>query len=90
MTHITESQTRKSLIDPALRKAGWDLDNADQVRTEIPVDDSDPAAWKALEARLRRLREAGVPYDVELPKGICDYALCRANGEIIAVVNVPS
>ena len=90
MTHITESQTRKSLIDPALRKAGWDVDDPDQVRTEIPVDDFDPAAWKALDARLRRLREAGVPYDVELPKGICDYALCRANGEIIAVVNVPS
>jgi len=82
----TESQTRKDLIDPALRKAGWDLDNPDQVGIEIPVDGFDPAAWKTLQAKLRRLREAGVPYDVDLPTGICDYALYRPNGEIIAVV----
>ena len=84
--HPTESQTRETLIDPALRKAGWDVDNPDQVRAEIPVDGFDPAAWKALDAKLNHLKEAGVPYDVKLPKGICDYALYRPNGEIIAVV----
>ncbi len=86
----TESQTRATIIDPALRKAGWDVDDPDQVRAEIPVDGFDPAAWKALDAKLRRLKETGVPYDVKLPisvsGGICDYALYRPNGEIIAIV----
>jgi type I restriction enzyme, R subunit len=84
--HPTESQTRETLIDPALRKAGWDVDDPDLVRIEIPVDGFDPAAWKALDAKLRHLKETGVPYDVKLPKGICDYALYRPNGEIIAIV----
>lgn len=50
------------------------------------MDGFAPQAWQALQAELIRLREAGVPYDVELPTGICDYALYRPNGEIIAVV----
>jgi type I restriction enzyme R subunit len=86
VSNPTEAKTRQDLIDPALKKAGWDVDNPDQVGLEIPVDGFDPAAWKTLDAKLRRLKEAGVPYDVELPKGICDYALYRPNGEIIAVV----
>jgi hypothetical protein len=44
MTDPTESQTRKALIAPTLCKAGWDVDNPDQVRIEIPVDGFDPAA----------------------------------------------
>jgi type I site-specific restriction endonuclease len=82
----TEARTRKQLIDPALEKAGWDVTNPDQVGIEIPVDGFDPQAWRALEARLRRLRETGVVYDVELPKGASDYVLYRPNGETIAVV----
>ena len=86
MSTPTESQTRKDLIDPALEKAGWNLGDFDQVRVEIPVDGFDPAAWKELEAKLKGIREAGGIYDVALPKGICDYALYRPNGDIIAVV----
>jgi type I restriction enzyme R subunit len=86
LSHPTETQTRKDLIDPALKKAGWDMNNPDQVGTEIPVGGFDPQAWQALQAKLRRLKEAGVSYDVDLPTGICDYALYRPNGEIIAVV----
>jgi type I site-specific restriction endonuclease len=82
----SEAQTRKDLIDPALEKAGWDVHDPAQVGTEIPVDGFDPQAWKTLDARLNRLREAGVPYDAELPRGVCDYALYQPNGEIIAVV----
>ena len=33
----TEAKTRKELIDPTLKKAGWDVDNPDQVGLEIPV-----------------------------------------------------
>ena len=82
----TEAKTRKELIDPALQKAGWDVDNPDQVGIEIPVDGFDPVAWQRLEVKLRRLREAGVAYEVELPAGVSDYVLFRPNGEIIAVV----
>jgi type I restriction enzyme R subunit len=79
----SESKTRKQLIDPALRKAGWNLADDDQVRFEIPVDGFDPAAWQGLK---RKFREAGVPYEVHLPIGVCDYALYRADGDISAVV----
>ena len=86
MTNPTEAQTRRELIDPALERAGWDLNNPDQVGFEIPVDDVDPAAWQALQTKLRALRDEGVPYDVPLPAGITDYALYRENGEVLAVV----
>jgi type I restriction enzyme R subunit len=82
----TEAQTRKQLIDPALQKAGWDVNNPDQVRIEIPVDGFDPQAWQRLEAKLKRLKDVGASYDIELPSGVSDYALYRPNGEIIAVV----
>ena len=86
MANPSEAKTRKGLIDPALKKAGWDINNPDQVGIEIPVDEFDPQAWRALEAKLRRLRETGVVYDVELPKGVSDYVLYRPDGDIIAVV----
>lgn len=35
-----EAKTRRELIDPALKKAGWDVNNPDQVRIEIPVEQS--------------------------------------------------
>jgi type I restriction enzyme R subunit len=82
----TEAQTRKQLIDPALKKAGWDVNNPDQVGIEIPVGGFDPQAWQRLEAKLKRLKDAGAPYGVDLPAGVSDYALYRPNGEIIAVI----
>jgi len=83
----TESKTRKDLIDPALEKAGWGkVGESDLIGIEIPVDGFDPRAWEVLEARLRRLGEAGLSYDVDLPEGVSDYVLYRPNGEIIAVV----
>ena len=73
MSAPSEAQTRKGLIDPALERAGWHLNNPDLIREEIPVDDS--------------FRDAAVPYDApEPPAGITDYALYRENGEILAVV----
>ena len=78
-----EATTRKELIDPALKKAGWDVNNPEQVRIEIPVDGFDPKAWEVLK---RRVRDAGGIYEVQLPSGVSDYALYRPNGEIIAVV----
>ncbi len=86
MSNPGEARTRRDLINPALRKAGWDINNPDQIGVEIPVDGIDPQAWKALEAKLRRLREAGVAYNAALPAGVSDYVLYRPNGEIIAVV----
>ena len=86
MSSASEARTRKELIDPALEKAGWDISNPDQVGLEIPVDEFDPQARRALDAKLRRLRETGVVYDVELPKGVSDYVLYRPDGDIIAVV----
>ena len=79
----TEAATRKTLIDPALRRAGWNLDDPREVGIEIPVDGFDPAAWRALQAKLK---EQGDAYTTRLPAGISDYTLHRPNGEVIAVV----
>jgi type I restriction enzyme, R subunit len=78
-----EAKTRKELIDPALKKAGWDVNNPDQVRIEIPVDGFEPKAWEILK---RHIRDAGGVYDVVFPSGVSDYALYRPNGEIIGIV----
>lgn len=61
---VSEAETRYSLIDPDLKKAGWNLSDRSQVGFEIPVD----------------------KYDGKLEAGITDYCLCRANGEVLAVV----
>jgi type I restriction enzyme R subunit len=37
VTRISEAQTRYSLIDPQLKKAGWNLSDRTQVAYEIPV-----------------------------------------------------
>ena len=84
MTHYNEQQTRTRLIDGALQKAGWDLNDAAQVGVEIPVDGTDPAEW----ARLSQALRAGTAQhtDVTLPSGIADYLLYQENGEVLAVV----
>jgi hypothetical protein len=69
MPDPTEADTREKLIDPALEKAGWDLQDPKQVRFEIPVYDTDPAAWQILQAELRRLRKRHNIPDVKLPGG---------------------
>ncbi len=81
-----EAKTRKSLINPALKRAGWRLDDPAQVGREIPVDGFDPASWQALKRKLDAIRAKGTSYDLPVPAGISDYALYRPNGEIIAVV----
>jgi type I restriction enzyme R subunit len=89
MDDPTEARTRTERIDPELERAGWDVYNRtgrDQVRFEIPVDGFDPAQWRALEARLRQIREQNGIYEGETPRGISDYALYRENGEIIAII----
>ncbi|MFC2017608.1 hypothetical protein ACFLUD_04270, partial [Chloroflexota bacterium] len=83
MINPSEAKTRKELIDPALKKADWDVHNSARVGIEIPVDGFDHEAWKALESKIRAVEH--IPA-VQLPKGISDYVLYRENGEIIAVV----
>ena len=69
MTGPTEATTRRELIDPALKRAGWDVGNPDQVGIEIPVDGFDPAAWQRLEGKLA---ESGGSYSADIPSGISD------------------
>jgi hypothetical protein len=63
LSGLNEARTRKELIDPALKKAGWDVNNPEQVRIEIPVDGFDPKAWE----KVKDILEAGGIYDAELP-----------------------
>jgi len=86
LSHPNEAKTRKELIDPALTKAGWNLNNPNQVGLEIPIDGTDPKAWEATQKKLKQIRERNGIYDVPLPKSVSDYALYRPNGDVIAVV----
>lgn len=70
-SRLSESETRYSLIDPDLKKAGWNLSDRTQVGFEIPVGD-----------RLSRFEKPGKSDD----EGITDYCLYRANGEVLAVI----
>jgi type I site-specific restriction endonuclease len=45
---LSESKTRTTLIDPALRSAGWRLNDRSQVRFEIPVDGYDAEPWNGV------------------------------------------
>lgn len=42
---MNEAQTRKALIDPLLKKAGWDVADHSLVGTEIPVAGEDAEPW---------------------------------------------
>jgi len=44
----SESKTREHLIDPALLRAGWNVQNPEQVGIEIPVDGYDAAPWNGV------------------------------------------
>lgn len=43
-----EQATRKALIDPAIERAGWRLDDLSQVDIELPVDGHDAAPWNGV------------------------------------------
>ena len=45
---LNEGQARYILIDPALRGAGWNLEDRTQVGFEIPVDGYDAAPWNGV------------------------------------------
>src|SRR5690348_7486945 len=45
---LNESTTRSTLIDPALRAAGWRLNDRTQVQFEIPVDGYDAEPWNGV------------------------------------------
>lgn len=45
---LNEGQARYLLIDPALRNAGWNLDDRTQVRFEVPVDGYDAEPWNGV------------------------------------------
>jgi hypothetical protein len=74
---FTEAKTRKALIDPALRKAGWDVDDPRLVGLEIPVDGTDASAWRALRARLKEL---GGNFDANVPSGAPGAPALSADG----------
>lgn len=45
---MNEAQTRKALIDPLLKKAGWDVKDHALVGVEIPVDGYDAEPWNGV------------------------------------------
>ncbi|WP_427159515.1 DEAD/DEAH box helicase family protein [Aliinostoc sp. HNIBRCY26] len=45
---LSEANTRTAFIDPALTKAGWNLQDSNQVGFEIPVDGYDAEPWNGV------------------------------------------
>ncbi|BCL37104.1 hypothetical protein [Nostoc sp. MS1] len=45
---LSEANTRTAFIDPALTKAGWNLQDPNQVGFEIPVDGYDAEPWNGV------------------------------------------
>ena len=48
MMPSNEARTRKELIDPALIKANWNVQDPTQVGIEIPVDGYDAEPWNGI------------------------------------------
>jgi len=48
LASLSEAQARYVIIDPALRDAGWNLDDRTQVGFEIPVDGYDAEPWNGV------------------------------------------
>jgi predicted type IV restriction endonuclease len=46
---LDEVKTRRELIDPALKKVGWDITNPTRVCLEISINGSDVEVWRRLE-----------------------------------------
>src|SRR5688572_26849779 len=86
MPNTTELQTRQLLIDQALSRAGWDLNDHTQVGQEIPVDGTSAFAWQRVQAKLRAAHGPGLNLQISIPTGITDYVLYYPTGEILAVV----
>lgn len=59
LTGETEAKTRKELIYPALKRAGWDVINPEQVGIEIPADGFNEVTWHQFQTRLKE-KEPGV------------------------------
>ena len=68
MSNPTEAKIRQEQIDPALKIAGWDVNNPNQVGIEIPVDGFDPEAWNRLAAQLNKLKAQHQIYEGPLPR----------------------
>jgi type I site-specific restriction endonuclease len=45
---LNEARSRYILIDPALRNAGWNLNDRTQIGFEIPVDGYDAEPWNGV------------------------------------------
>ena len=68
MTDPNEAVTRKQMIDPALARAGWDVNDPDQVGIEISIKSLDAQTQFAHENEMKRIAEAAGRYDVR-PQG---------------------
>lgn len=69
----TEAQTRKELIDAALQSAGWDVNDATQVITELDIQTSLPEG----------VAEPRTPYEGHQ---FSDYVLLGKDGRPLAVI----
>lgn len=76
-----EARTRKQLIDPALKTAGWDVTDIAQVGIEIPVDGYDAEPWNGITDYCLYRPDGQVLAVVEAKKQARDPNVARAQAE---------
>ncbi|MBN2149586.1 MAG: DEAD/DEAH box helicase family protein [Anaerolineales bacterium] len=81
MHKISEAETRKELIDPALEKAGWLMRDHTRVRIEIPVDGYDAEPWNGVTDYVLLRENGDVLAVVEAKKTVVDVRLAEAQLE---------
>jgi type I site-specific restriction endonuclease len=78
MHRISEDQTRKSLIDPQLERAGWTLRDHSKVKIEIPVDGYDKEPWNGVTDYCLYRENGEILAVVEAKKTAVDVRLAEA------------
>ena len=81
MRRISEAETRKELIDPALERARWYLHDHTRVRIEIPVDGYDAAPWNGITDYCLYRANGDVMAVVEAKRTTHDPRLAQAQTE---------
>jgi len=81
MRGISEEETRKDLIDPALEKAGWYMLDRTKVGTEIPVDGYDSEPWNGITDYCLYRENGDVLAVVEAKRTTHDPRLAQAQTE---------
>ncbi len=82
-----EVRTRKELIDPALVKVGWTVNDPGQVGIEIPVDGYDAEPWNGVTDYCFYWSNGEIIAVIEAKKQVRDPNVAREQGHHYKVIS---